>query len=348
SKPIRVLDQKIKVLYLEGPPRWEYRFLKNALIRDPTMAARVYLYSADRGFIQESSPGEPPLSEFPGTREELFQYHVVIIGDVEQDAFRKGEMDLLKDFVSEAGGGVVFIAGENANPARYLDTPLYALLPVEVPEGGRGGSEPGPNDSFNVELTGVGREHPVLRLDNDPERNRELWENRDGIETRHLPPFYWCAEVNREKVGAVELAVNPRRSHPAYGPRPVLAFQNLGKGRTFFSAVDNTWRWRAGVENLYFYKFWGQVIRFAASGRLLGKTRRYSLATDKLVYTLGEKIGIDARVYDANMKPSTEESIRIFHQVVAVTDSSQKAPEPVVLNLSRPKGPGSYEGTLPA
>jgi hypothetical protein len=348
SRPIKVLDQKIKVLYLEGPPRWEYRFLKNGLIRDPTMEAQVLLYSADKDFIQESSPGIAPLKAFPRTREELFQYHVVMIGDVDPESFTQEGLELLKDFVSEAGGGVVFISGENANPARYLHTALYPLLPVEVPEAGRGAEARSPTERFNVELTGVGKEHAVMRLDNDPERNRELWENRDDLETRHLPAFYWSADVNREKPGAVKLAVRPTRMHPIYGPRPVFAFQNFGKGRSFYSGVDNTWRWRAGVDNLYFYRFWGQVVRFAASGRLLGKTNRFSITTDKQTYTIGDKVSIDGRVYDANMKPSTEETIRVFHQVESGGGAAPKAPEVITLSLNKVKGPGSYEGTITA
>ncbi len=351
SKQVKVLDQKIKVLYLEGRPRWEYHFLKNALIRDPTMEAQAILYSADKEFIQESSPGVPPLRAFPAAREVFFQYHVVIVGDVEPEHLRPEEMEILKEFVSEAGGGVVFIAGFNANPARYLHTPLYTLLPVEVPDRGRGLEEEVRGNPFNVRLTGVGREHAAMRIDSDPERNRILWENDDGIEERHLPSFHAdFANVTREKIGAVKLGTHPdeRLQHPVYGPRVIFAFQNLGRGRTFFSGVDTTWRWRAGVDNLYFYKFWGQVIRFAASGRLLGKTPRYSITTDKLVYTLGEKATIDARVYDANMKPATDEAVRIFHQVESVSEGGLKPPQAILLALNKVKGPGSYEGVITA
>jgi hypothetical protein len=357
SRPLKVLDQKIKVLYLEGPPRWEYRYLMHQLIRDPTMEAQVYLYSADPGFFQESSPGIPALTKdprspnFPDSREALFRYHVVIIGDIDPDTDKltSEEMELLKDFVSEAGGGIVFIAGQNANPSAFLHTPLEGLLPVEVPASGLGGAEArAPTTPFNVKLTGVGKEHPVLRLVNDPERNVELLENPLGIDGDGLPGFYWFAEVNREKKGAVKLAVHPTRGHPIYGPYPIFAFQNFGKGRTFFSAVDNTWRWRYGVDNLYFYKFWGQVIRFAASGRLLGKTPRYSITTDKLAYTIGEKIEIICHVFDANMKPATDETVKVYHSVEAGGEAGQKVPEGISLSLNRVKGPGSYDGTIAA
>ncbi len=351
SLTVQVLDQKIKVLYLEGPPRWEYRYLAHALIRDPTMEAQVLLYSADKEFIQESSPGVRPLKEFPEGREKLFQYHVVIVGDVDPDTDKitTQDMELLKDFVSDAGGGVVFIAGQNANPSRFLHTPLEQLLPVEVPAAGRvPGDARSPTARFNVKLTGVGKELPAMRLDNDPQRNAELWENPLQGEGTGLPGFYWFAEVNREKVGAVKLAVHPSLSHPIYGPWVIFAFQNFGKGRSFFSAVDNTWRWRAGVDNLYFYKFWGQVIRFAASGRLTAKTQRFTITTDKLNYIIGDKINISCRVFDANMNPSTDETVKVFHQVESGGDARSRAPEPITLPLVKGKTPGTYEGAIVA
>lgn len=347
SRSIKVLDQKIKVLYAEGPPRWEYRYLKNGLIRDPTMLAQVFLFQADPDFIQESSPGIPPLAGFPETKEELFEYHVVILGDVDvAQELTSRQITLLREFVTEAGGGLVFLAGQNANPAEYLHTDLYALLPVEVPEGGRlpADLEASPvTSSFNVELTPVGREHEIMRLDNSRERNLQLWENRDGQDYAHLPGFYWFADVGKAKKGAVVLARHPTKVHPAdQKGRVIFAFMNHGKGRTFFSAVDNTWRWRAGVDNQYFYRFWGQVIRFCATGRLLGRTPRYSIATDKSSYTVGETVSIDARVFDANMKPLTDPGLTVFHQ------ARGGDVEKLELDLDPVQGQGAYRGGMVA
>ena len=64
------------------------------------------------------------------------------------------------------------------------------------------------------------------------------------------------------------------------------------------SLVDSTWRWRRLVGNRWFYRFWGQVIRFTSFGRLLGKTPRFALHTDQREYTLGSTIRITAKVLD--------------------------------------------------
>lgn len=356
SKSIRVLDQKIRVLYADGPPRWEYRYLKNALIRDPTMEVQVFLFSADPQFIQESSPGMPPLTAFPSTREEIFAYHVIVLGDVGVDGTSGGrylqveQMKLLKEFVYEAGGGVVFVAGAHASPNRYRDTDLYSLLPVEVPERGRfawAQSQAPVTEPFNVKLTPAGREHSVMRLENDYERNLELWENPRGLPFENLPGFYWFAEVGSTKKGAVALARHPDRTTSALDRKGlvIFAFMNYGKGRTFFSAVDNTWRWRSGVDNRYFYRFWGQVIRFVATGRLLGKTPRFSIGTDKAEYTLGESVNIESRVFDANMKPVSDSYVTVYH---SVPGGDTKGPREIELALDPVRGQGVYHGTVPA
>ncbi len=351
SRSVKVLDQKIKVLYVEGPPRWEYRYLKNALIRDPTMEARILLLSADRKFRQETSEGLEPLVQFPATEQELFEYHVLIIGDVEpglQDPsgrpFRDN-LELIQRFVGDSGGGVVFIAGPRANPQGYLHTPLYPLLPVEIAESGTDFSKRIITDRFHVELTGAGKQHPVMRLDSDADRNSQLWENTDGVVENHLPGFYWFAEVKKAKLAAIPLAVHEDLSHPVHGRRVIFAVQNYSKGKVFYSGVDNTWRWRAGVDNLYFYRFWGQVIRWAASGRLLGKTPRYSLATDKQIYTIGERVTIDARIFDANMEPSKDPTTTVYHRVKG---RDFEPPSAIELQLNPAREAGAYEGAITA
>jgi hypothetical protein len=174
-----------------------------------------------------------------------------------------------------------------------------------------------------------------------------LWENEDGRFYEHLPGFFWFARVGRAKGNSVVLARHPQQFQPLSNPpKPlvVFAFMNYGKGRTFFSAVDNTWRWRAGVDNLYFYRFWGQLCRFVAAGRLLGKTPRYSITVDKEVYSIGESVRIECEVYDANMNPSEDETISIYHQEQGGGDDD---PQKIDLSLHL-QGQGVYRGTISA
>ncbi len=343
EKPVTVLDQKIKVLFVEGPPRYDYRYLMHGLIRDPTMRAQILLTSADPEYVQESSAGVPPVTRFPRTREELFEYHVVIIGDVKEENLSTQQMQWLVEFVDDHGGGVVFIAGRWYMPGQYRGTPLERLFPVEL-EDAETSSYDGGNitQGFNVQLTPEGIEHPVMQLVGDPEGNKRKWEFSGRLDDS-LPGFFWFQRVKRVKRGAVALAVHPESSNITMEPRPVFAFQYLGRGRTFMSLTDDTWRLRKLVGNRWFYRFWGQVIRFTSAGRLLGQSKRFSVSTDSREYTLGTSIRILARALGRDFKPTHDEELELTVERVGSGE-----PPTVVQAIQNPARPEYYEVTIEA
>ncbi|MCI0651522.1 MAG: hypothetical protein L0Z55_06535, partial [Planctomycetes bacterium] len=348
EKSIRVLSQKIKVLYVEGPPRYEYRYLKNALILDPTMQSQCLLLSADPTFSQEASQGVPPLTAFPSTREELFEYHLVIVGDVPPDspALPDQWQEWLVEFVDEIGGGVVFIAGQQM-PDRYKGQPLERLFPVELEDVMRSPLENAAvREPFYPRRTPEGKEHPVMHFTGIPEKDALLWREVTAREHRGLPGFFWYARTRQLKRGGVALAVHgdPSEDHIKFGPRPLFAYQYFGRGRTFMSLVDGTWRWRKNVGNLYFYKFWGQVIRFTSLGRLLGKTHRFAISTDLREYSLGNQVRVLARALGPEFKPSGDAELSVY---LARTEGESR--EPAVLTAVQvPAQPAFYEVTIEA
>ncbi|MBV8879693.1 MAG: VWA domain-containing protein, partial [Planctomycetaceae bacterium] len=136
---LRVADDKIKVLYVEHPPRFEYRYLKNSLVRDPKILAHCFLTSADTEFPQEHTRSEDPLfreplKEFPKDLKGLLEYDVVIFGDVDPGKLGPDAAKNLETFVSEFGGGIIFISGAMNNPRALVNTPLANLLPVVADE----------------------------------------------------------------------------------------------------------------------------------------------------------------------------------------------------------------------
>jgi hypothetical protein len=306
---LRVIDKRIKVLYIENLPRYEYRFLRWGLVRDRNMEAQIFQISADPEYVQDSSPGVPPLSRVPSTREELFAYHVVILGDVDPYGPQMGEerLKLLKEFVEDFGGGLLVISGRMFTPRSYAGTPLESLLPVRIDPGDDGLSSLGSviRQSFQPKLTLDGRRHPLMRLENDPERNRSLWEGA------RLPGFYWYHKAREVKPGAEVLAVHPEQRTQKGDPVPIFAIQPAGAGTTFYSATDDIWRWRAGVGDRYTYRLWGQVVRYLAAGRLL-TSRRFSITTDRSVYDLGDRVLVSAEVRDRDLKPSEQETANAF------------------------------------
>ncbi|MEC9475510.1 MAG: hypothetical protein VX764_00580 [Planctomycetota bacterium] len=344
EKPVTVVARKIKVLYVEGPPRYDYRYLKNSLIRDPTMESQCLLLEADPEFPQESSPGIPSLRQFPRTREDLFHYDVILLGDIRPDALSNQQKEWLVEFVDDHGGGLVFLSGQWFMPRRYRGDPLEKLLPVELEEADeRGGISSDLVESFHVQLTPEGLEHPVMQLVADGDRNKELWQWQ-GRSDQTMPGFYWYQRVKKLRKGAVALAVHESDEHFTYGPRPVFAFQYLGRGRTFISLTDDTWRLRRLVGNRWFYRFWGQVIRFVGAARLLGPSKRFSISVDPQEVVLGTDVKVLARLLGPDFKPTSEEEALL--KLERVDSSGDRETEiQAIRNLARPE---YYEATIEA
>ena len=344
EKPVTVVARKIKVLYVEGPPRYDYRYLKNSLIRDPTMEAQCLLLEADPEFPQESSPGIPSLRQFPRSREELFRYDVILLGDIRPDSLSIPQKEWLVEFVDDQGGGVVFLSGQWFMPRRYRGDPLERLLPVELEEADeRGSVSRDLVEAFHVRLTPEGLEHPVMQLVADAEKNKELWQWQ-GRSDRTMPGFYWYQKVKKIRKGAVALAVHESDEHFTYGPRPVFAYQYLGRGRTFVSLTDDTWRLRRLVGNRWFYRFWGQVIRFVGAARLLGPSKRFSVSVDPREVILGNEVKILARLLGPDFKPtSEEEALLSLERVEPPGDHVTEIH--AIRNLARPE---YYEATIEA
>ncbi len=343
---LTVVDEKIRVLFVDGYPRWDYRYLKNALVRDHTVVVQVLLQSSDDDFPQEGTPGAEPLRGFPGSAKELFQYDVVILGDADPRALESPSatwqeaLENLRTFADEFGGGVCFVAGPRHDPGAYRDTPLAALLPVVLPaDAGRPDLNRTFATSFKYKLSPEGRDHPIVRLEEDPDRNAELWEDNDGGNDG-LPGQFWFHRADGLKPGATALVLHPSERDRGNRPVPLVAVQPYGRGRTMFVGFDDSWRWRHIVGDRWFYRFWRQGVTWLRRGRLTG-SRRFEVRTDKARYTVNDGVKVAARAYDPNFKPLEEPRIRC---VVECPDGGRRETE-----LEAVEGrPGEYAGALRA
>jgi len=287
---MRVVDDKVRVLYVADEPSWEYRYLKNALIRDHSVEASCILQSADPEFIQE---GNRPIQRFPADREELFQFDVIIFTDADFSRFDETQREALVSSVEDLGGGILFAAGPAHRLRSIHGTKLERLLPIIASSDMPASSGPA-TEAFKLELTPEGLRHPVMRMAGDPVANTERW----GA----MPGLYWYLAVRGPKSGALVLARHPYERNDS-GNHPVVAAQIYGAGRTLFLAATSTWRWRHLVGDTYFYRFWGQSIRFLSAGRLLGQDKRLHITTDRSVYQLGSEVMVTARLLDELYRP---------------------------------------------
>lgn len=307
---LRVNDEKIRVLYLEDLPRWEYRYVKNGLLRvDPSIEVQCYLFDASRTFRQESSEGLPALDHLP-RGDELRKYHVILIGDVPPERLGETEeavnrwLEELVEFV-EFGGGVGFLYGERAMPESYRGTPLEDLLPVVLEDRLElHHIAPDRTSSFVPQLDNPQRPHDIVLLKRDPDANELLWK-------RELEPLVVYYPVQQAKAGAEVLLRHPTDRN-RYGNRPLVAVSEYPRGRTFFIATDETWRWRKPHGELYQDLFWRNVVRYLAGGRLRRRSDRIDLRVDKVLVETGEQVRVRLEVLDDELEPSRASEYPIF------------------------------------
>jgi uncharacterized membrane protein len=352
QRTVFVQDTKLtKILFVEGSPRYEYRYIKNLLEREApgkrnrTMDLKVLLLDADDDFPKQDRSA---IAEFPINRVELFHYDVVIFGDVDPRFGKLSEQKLrdLADFVRERGGGFLMIAGPNFSPNAYKATPLADILPVDV----LGPAPPEPEertDGYRPELTPMGRMHPIFALSGNEAENQEIW-NR-------LAPLYWWAENYRLKPAAEVLAVHPKvkaQGKGFEGRHPLVVQQFVGAGRSMFFGFDETWRWRFREDEIHFNKFWIQTVRYLSRSR----QSRTELRLDRQTpYRQGEPIKVTVKFPDSGPLPGQQQGrppdkleVKVIVEHTGPGSGKDQADKEVqTLQLAKVEGSwATYEGLL--
>jgi hypothetical protein len=350
QRTVFVQDSKlIKVLYVEGAPRYEYRYIKNLLEREApgkqnkTFMLKVLLCEGDPDFARQDASA---IAEFPLNKQELYQYDVVFFGDVDPHSLKLSEQKLrdLADFVREKGGGFLMIAGPNFSPHAFKDTPLADILPIEVT--GPPPPEEDRPDGYRLELTPMGRLHPIFRLSPDEAANQAIWQR--------LAPMYWWSQGYRLKPLAEVLAVHPKAKAEGKsydGRQPLAVQQFVGSGRSIFFGFEETWRWRFREDEVLFNRFWIQTARYLARSRLSRTELRLDRQTP---YRQGEPIKVLVKFPDSGPLPSQQPGkpgkldVKVIAEHTAPGAGKDPADKDVqALQLAKVEGSwGTYEGLL--
>lgn len=319
---VTVRDEKIRVLLVYGYPSYEFRFLKTLLERDSTIQLATYLQDADPEHAEQDKTA---LRSFPVASDELLDYDVLVIGDVDPRLLPRSVWQNVRAFVAEKGGGAAFIAGPRYLPWLYHDIPdVSGLLPFDLAAIDSNPDRPLPSEvsrGFLVRPTPLGLQNSAMQLGDTPEQTERIW--------RELAPLYWLVEVGELKPAAQVLAEGPTT--------PVICFQYVVAGRVLFHAIDSTWRWRIGVGDTYFARYWVQAIRSLARGKL-GSGRGAQLTSDRREYRRGETIRLRARFLDPRLAPAGDE-------VNVLVDAAGQARRRATLRRN-PTTDGVFDGTL--
>jgi uncharacterized membrane protein len=331
TKTVRVVDRKVKLLFIENTPRWEFKFMQRAFLRDRRVEPSFLVVNGDRKAMESGAPFVPA---FPNTRKDLFSYDLIIVGDVDGNFFTAEQRNWLRDYVTE-GGGLVMVAGREHAPATYLHTPLEDVLPVEFQ------AQRFPLDSnerteeYQPRLTDVGERSAMMSLADSPEENQRVW--------RSLPGWNWNYPITKLKPGATALLEHPRKQADGK-PMPLMALHYYGKGLVLFCATDETWRWRYNEADKYFGRFWGQVIYQVGLPHTLG-SKSAQLALEEGEAVLGKPARVFARLFTPEFRPLTTERIAARLERLDAKPGEERF-RSVTLE-SVPNQPGEYVATLP-
>lgn len=250
TRLVNVESGKRRVLYVEGEPRWEYKFIRRAEDDDRIVQVASMLRTTENKIYRQGISDPKELAEgFPSRAEDLFAYQGLIFGSVEAGYFTLPQQQLIREFVDRRGGGVLFLGGRFAlADGGWAGSNLADLIPTVLPSG----KNTFHRDPATVELTPAGADSIVTRLIDDPVKNIERW--------KKLPYLMDYQDAGTPKPGAAVLAQIDNHGHKM----PFLITENYGHGRTAIVTSGGVWRWQMSqpLGDPTHDMFWRQVLRW--------------------------------------------------------------------------------------
>ncbi len=270
-----LVDRPLRVAYFDGYPRWEYRYLKNLLVREPSIRSASMLLASNRQYLQE---GDVQLLSIPRSPEEWAAFDVIILGDLASNLFSDEQLEQLREHIAVRGAGLLWVGGPGATPSTWRDSPLADLLPFAPATGRAGDDSVRAWDESVVVTRAPGAERlGLLELGNESDAGwpPSLADPRTG----------WSALRYAQRIDPA--IVKPTAevlawAHPLSAPgeeslrSPLVLTMRYGAGRVMYVATDEIWRWRYARGEALPERFWLPLMRL--QGReSLARTARSAL-----------------------------------------------------------------------
>lgn len=325
---LEVYDRHEKVLYYEGEPRFEAKFIRQALEGDENVQVVLLQRTNEKKYLRLGVDNENELfGGFPTTREELFAYRSIILGSVPASAFTADQLKMIAEFVNVRGGGLLMLGGRKAfSEGGWAGTPVGEVLPVVLTPGLEQAADY--FQQISIQPTRAGLEHPATQIAEGEKPSPERWAK--------LPELSTVNRITRVKAGATTLlnGVDEARTE-----RPILSYQRYGRGKTIAFSVQDGWMWRMhasmAVEDTTHRTFWRRLLRWLVDD----VPDRVEVSASAESVEPGQPVTIVADVRDKEYAPVNDASA-----VAHVTLPSGKV-EDVLLDWTVSK-PGEYKGVF--
>jgi uncharacterized membrane protein len=329
-RPVEVPELQRSILYIEGEPRWEYKFMRRALTRDaPLRLASMLRTTPNKYYRQGIASPDELVDGFPIEEETLFEYDALIIGSYEAAALTDSQHEMIREFVSRRGGSLLMLGGRRGlGDGGWGLTSVAEVLPVELPDLDAPSFVRAP---VKAVLADAGERALLTRFESDDAANRAAWDA--------LPELADFQYVGNVKPAADVLL----RAETVDGDdQPLLVHQRYGLGNVYVLATGGTWRWQMQMpfEDEHHEIFWRQMLQALVTGA----AQRITLSTDRAFYADQHTVALRAELRDAAFEPDTtsEVTVRAVHA---------SGSEEVVTMMPEPGQPGvytaSYEASIP-
>jgi len=333
QREVTIRDESLKLLFVEYEPTWEWRFIKEVFHRDPLIGRegfRTFLRSAD---FKVRRTNDLFLETLVRPRSEFFSYDVIFLSDVTREMLPSHFVDMLDEYVSRFGGGLVVISGPRFGAQALAESKIANMLPVVLdPTAQR------VEQDFRLRLTPHARQVDFMNLGETPMENRKAWDN--------LGRLPWYQPVLKAHPMATVLAEHPNDvGVDSRMPRPIVAMRRYGKGEVIFFAFNETWRLRRMYGEKYYRQLWGQMIYRLGLGRALGDQKRFLVSSDRRIYQAGDKVRISVEAYDEDYEPMSDVDKLDAKLIVGGSDTAPASTRDFTIPLTRDGV--VYETTMP-
>lgn len=336
TKRIDVRDSTIRVLLVQAAPNYEFRSLNGLLGRavksdrnaDKAIELATILQTADVEYAEQDATAR---TDFPVTRGELFEFDVVIFGDVNPAFLSHSIMQNLAEFVTQRGGGMVILGGSQFTPRAYQGTPLAPLFPYAIESAAPPASDVVLTESFHVLPTPLGLETPFLQLGDSAANSAKIWSELDAM--------VWLLETPEVNPAARVLAIHPTRTNDQGEPLPAIVMQFVGAGKVVAHNIDETYLWsRHERRQQHYARYWLQMLRYLSRGKLLSADQPVQIVTDRGEYQTGDPVRISLHLAPGTtgFDGETPVTLMIQHENGARRE----------LGLARDELRGSFSGTI--
>ena len=335
TRQLGVIEDFLRITYVDYEPNWEWRFIKEVFGRDKLVGRegfRTYLASAASSVRLKN---ELFNNELTLSRSAFHVQDVVFIGDGPRELFTPEFCELTEEFVSRFGGGLVVVAGPRFGPQQLAETPLAKMLPVLL------GNDARLRDhaEFTLQRTKEASVYPFMQLADSAAEDTAAWNNLGKL------PWY-------QPVAGVHELTHVLAEHPTdlcddgKTRQPLIAIRPYGKGQVVYVGFNEMWRMRKRYGDRYYQRFWSQLIYRLGMSHAVGAEKQFVAGFDRLAYSVGDAAMFTVEAFDGDYQPLGLSQLKDGALVGELTAPTKDGEVTRKLSLSASR-PGHLEAAIP-